>query len=107
MFGDNCEILCNPSYNAIYCFPKKVKDIGVFSPKIMFYIFDTLVRLILTYGNDVWGIGKKRLTQVDKIFLQLHVVYYMLNSQHVMRLFMGNVVGFHLAHFARSTPHVS
>ena len=70
VFGNNCEFLCNPSYNAIYCFRKKVKYIGVLPPKITFYIFDTLVRLILTYGNDVWGIGKKRLTQVDKVFLQ-------------------------------------
>ena len=36
----------------------------------MFYIFDTLVRPILMYGSDVWGISKKGLTQVDKVFLQ-------------------------------------
>ena len=55
---------------AIYCFRKKVKEIGVIPPKIMFDIFDTLVQPILTYGSDVWGISKKGLTQVDEVFLQ-------------------------------------
>ena len=41
---------------------------------------------------------------IIRYFCSLHVVYYMLNPQHVKRLFMGNVVGFHLAYFARSTP---
>ena len=47
-----------------------VKEIGIIAPKIMFYMFDTLVRPILMYGSDVWGISKKGLTQVYKVFLQ-------------------------------------
>ena len=46
-----------------------MKDIDVIPPKIVFYIFATLVRSILTYGSDVWGISKKGLSQVDKVFL--------------------------------------
>ena len=61
--------VCNQSLKAIYCFRKKVKDIGVIPPKIMFYIFATLVRSILTYGSGVWGISKKGLSQLDKVFL--------------------------------------
>ena len=53
MFANNYEYLCNQALKAIYCFRKKVKDIGVIPPKIMFDIFDTLVLLILTYGRDV------------------------------------------------------
>ena len=50
-------------------FRKKVKDTGVIPPKIVFYIFATLVRPVLTYGSDVWGISKKGLSQLDKVFL--------------------------------------
>ena len=70
VFADNYKYLCNKALKAIYCFRKKVKKIGVIPPKIMLYIFDTLVRPILTYGSDVWGISKKGPTQVDKVFLQ-------------------------------------
>ena len=69
VFANNYEYLCNQSLKAIYCFRKKLKDIGVIPPKIMFYIFATLVRPILTYGSDVWGISKKGLSQLDKVFL--------------------------------------
>ena len=53
MFANNYEYLCNQALKVIYCFRKKVKDIGVIPPKIMFDIFDTLVWLILTYASDV------------------------------------------------------
>ena len=107
VFANNYEYFCNQALKAIYCFRKKVNEIGVIPPKIIFYIFYTLVRPILTWRSDVWGISKKGLAQIDKVFCSLHVVYYMLNPKHVTRLFMGNVVGFHLAYSARSTPYVS
>ena len=35
----------------------------------MFDMFDTLVRPILTYGSDVWGMSKAGLDVSDKVFL--------------------------------------
>ena len=35
----------------------------------MFDMFDTLVRPILTYGSDVWGMSKAGLDVLDKVFL--------------------------------------
>ena len=46
-----------------------IKRTGAIPPKIMFYMFDALVRPILTYGGDVWGFNRKSLTHLDKIFL--------------------------------------
>ena len=62
-------IMCNQSLRAIYSFRKKIKRTSALPPKIMFYIFDALVRPILAYGSDVWGFNKKGLTHLDKIFL--------------------------------------
>ena len=53
VFTNNYEYLRNQALKAIYCFHNKVKDIGVIPPISMFYIFDTLVRPILTYGSGV------------------------------------------------------
>ena len=35
----------------------------------MYYIFDALVRPILTYGSNVWVFKRKGLTHLDTIFL--------------------------------------
>ena len=32
-------------------------------------MFDTMIRLILTYGSDVWDLGKTGIDVVDKVFL--------------------------------------
>ena len=36
----------------------------------MFYIFDTLLKPIITYGSDVWGIRKSGRELMDKFFLK-------------------------------------
>ena len=36
---------------------------------IFFDMFDTLIRHILTYGSDVWGLSKAGLDVLDKVFL--------------------------------------
>ena len=104
VFANNYEYLCYQSLKAIYCFRKKMKDIGYIPPKIMFYIFATLVRHILTYGSDVWEISKKGLSQLDKVFLHFARC---VNLQHVTQLFMGNVDSFHPAYFAKLTLYAS
>ena len=37
----------------------KTKDISPLSPKLRIYLFDSLIRPVLTYGSGVWGINKK------------------------------------------------
>ena len=54
VFASTYDYLCNQSLRAISSFRKKIKRTGALPPKIMFYIFDALVRPILTYGSDVW-----------------------------------------------------
>ena len=44
---------------------RKIKDIGVLPPHIMFYIF---VRSITTYCSDVWGCNQD-LHYTNKVFL--------------------------------------
>ena len=106
-FANNYEYLCNQELKAIYCFRKKVKEIGVIPSIIMIYVFDTQVRPILAYGSDGWGISKKGLTQVDKVFLQFARCVLYVKSTTCYTIVYGECGRFHLAYFARSTPYVS
>ena len=36
----------------------------------MFYIFETMIRPITTYGGDVWGCRVKNISCIDKKFLE-------------------------------------
>ena len=68
IFADNYKYLSDPARKAIFCAKRKIKDIGVLPPHIMFYIFDTIVRPITTYGSDVWGCNVDQRYR-DKVFL--------------------------------------
>ena len=48
-----------------------LKLIQSLPPNILFDMFDTLIRPILTYGSDVWGLSKTGLDVglIDKVFL--------------------------------------
>ena len=48
----------------------KLRSVGTLPPKTSFYLFNTSVRPILTYGSDVWGVYKSGRDMVDKQFLQ-------------------------------------
>ena len=68
IFADNYKYLCDQVSTAMFCTKRKIKDSGVLPPHIMFYIFDTIVRPITTYGSDVWGCNLD-LHYTDKVFL--------------------------------------
>ena len=38
-------------------------------PHIMLHVFETLIKPILTYGGDVWGISKNARCMIDKLYL--------------------------------------
>ena len=48
----------------------KIKAIGELPPDLMLNYFDTLIKPILIYGSDVWGIKSKLWGDTDKVFLQ-------------------------------------
>ena len=48
----------------------KVKSLGSIPPRTSFYLFATLIRPILLYGSDVWGISRPNNDAIDKVFYQ-------------------------------------
>ena len=69
IFSDNFQVISDKSRKATFSMKKKLKCIQHLPPTIMFDMFDTLVRPILTYGSDVWGMSKAGLDVLDKVFL--------------------------------------
>ena len=47
---------------------------------IMLCLFDTLVKPVITYGGEVWGVSRKSLDSADKLYLQY--VRNILNIKH-------------------------
>ena len=43
---------------------------GPLPPNIMCYLFNSLIRPILLYGSDIWGINKAGKETIDKVFLR-------------------------------------
>ena len=41
---------------------------GLLPPQIQIHLFENLVRPILLYGNDVWGVNASIGTTIDKLF---------------------------------------
>ena len=56
MFGANYQYLCNKARQAFFALFKRLKTLGILPVKVMMYLFRSLVRPILTYGSDVWGV---------------------------------------------------
>ena len=69
IFSDYYQVISDKSRKAAFSMEKKLKCIQHLPPSIMFDMFDTLVRPILTYGSDVWGMSKAGLDVLDKVFL--------------------------------------
>ena len=69
IFSNNYRVISDKSRKAAFGMKKKLRLIQNLPPSIMFNIFETLVRPILTYGSDVWGMSKSGLDALDKVFL--------------------------------------
>ena len=69
MFGQNYQYLCNKGRSAIFAIFRRLKSIGILPPSIMIYLFDSLVRPILTYGSHVWGVSTTGTAAIDKVFM--------------------------------------
>ena len=68
VFSGNYPYLCNKGKSATYAMFRKVRNLGALPPRIMIYMFDTMIKPILMYGSDVWGVQKQGTDAVDKVF---------------------------------------
>ena len=64
------KYLCDQSGKAIICTQRTTKCIEPLTPEIYFYMSDSLVRPLLTYGSEVWGVSKSFLQELDRVFLR-------------------------------------
>ena len=66
---ENSTFLCDKARKAIFGIFKKLRKIGTLPPKLMLYIFDTLIKPILLYGSDVWDVSPSANNDIDKVLL--------------------------------------
>ena len=64
------KFLSDQAMKAVFNMRRKVTSIGELPPNIMLNLFDALIKPILIYGSDVWGIKSKLWGEADKIFLR-------------------------------------
>ena len=69
MYSNNYRFISDKSRRAVFSMKRKLKFIQSLPPSILFDMFDTMIRPILTYGSDVWGLSKTGIDVVDKVFL--------------------------------------
>ena len=69
VFYKNYSFICDKSRKAIFGLQEKLNCVKALTPEIRFDIFDTMIRPIITYGSDVWGLCKSGLHDLDKSFL--------------------------------------
>ena len=95
-------MLCDPSSNVTKIYSLKILHIYVINHEKhfnirrknncvgslpatdMFYLYDTLVRPVLTYRSDVWGFNKSCVDTLDNIFWTMWDAHYMWKPQLAM-----------------------
>ena len=70
MFANTYPYLCDQGRKAIFSMLHKLREILPLPPKVMFKLFDSIIKPILIYGSDVWGHNKSGLDIVDKVMLR-------------------------------------
>ena len=63
---------------AMFSIKKRLKPVGPLPPRIRIHLFENLMRPILLYGSDVWGVNVSEKMPIDKLFF-----YYMRCVLHV------------------------
>ena len=69
VFVLNYEYLCDKARKALFAAKSKLKHYSTVPCSILCNIFNTLVRPILTYASDVWGVSVKGREKMDRFFL--------------------------------------
>ena len=81
-FPCNYQYLCDQARKAIFCAQRTTKNIEPLTPEIYFYLFDSLVRPILTYGSEVWGFCKSGLLDLESV-LVIYALHIKGQSNHI------------------------
>ena len=70
MFANNYPYLCDQGRKALFGTLHRLRSITRVPPKVMFKLFNTVVKPILIYGSDVWGCNRNGTSMVDKVMLR-------------------------------------
>ena len=70
IFSSTYSYLCDQGRKAIFGMMHKIRDIAPLPPKVMFKLFDSVIKPILVYGSDVWGHRNAGLESIDKVMLR-------------------------------------
>ena len=70
IFANTHSYLCDQGRKAIIGMLQKQREIFPLPPKVMFKLFDAIIKPTLTYGSDVWGHRQSGLDMVDKVMLR-------------------------------------
>ena len=68
-FKLNYTYLCDQARKSLFAIKQKLKNVGHLPPVTMFYIFNCMLKPILTYCSDIWGVYKTSWSTIDKFFL--------------------------------------
>ena len=63
------DYLCEQARKAVFSIQSKLKHIGNIQPTHMFYIYESMIKPILTYGSELWGCNKQACKTVDNMFM--------------------------------------
>ena len=67
IFSENYQYLCDQARKASFGVCRKMRTIGILLAPVMFYIFDSLIQPITTYGSDLWGACSSGVKSLDKV----------------------------------------
>ena len=63
---------------------KKSERLKILPPEILFEMFDTLIKPILTYSSDWWGINKSALHELHRSFINYRRCVVKLSTNSVI-----------------------
>jgi hypothetical protein len=69
VFREHAQYIKDKANKAIFSILNKTKHLGTLDPKLAFFLFDTYVKPILTYGSDIIGYN----SNYNKIIERLHL----------------------------------
>ena len=67
---------------------KQLKATGYLPPSVMFYMFNTLIRPILLYGSEIWGVRKTGCSEIDKVYFSFmeHTLYIKKSTSNIITI---------------------
>ena len=69
-FAKNTDYLCAQARKASFAMTKRLENASPTPMNLQISLFDTLVKSILTYSSEIWGVRKDARDQIDVFFKQ-------------------------------------